>query len=104
MCTQKLQEQRATLNKSSMPQKDRDKWGKVLVAEMMSSEESDEENEEVIAVKPLPWRTEKVSSLLPPRWQGGTVKVHSSQTTAKATGPLLLLTPSSLLLYSLSTK
>ena len=44
-----------------MPQKDRDKWGKVLVAEMMSSEESDEGNEEVITLKPLPWRA--VSSL-----------------------------------------
>ena len=43
-----------------MPQKDRDKWGEVT--ETMSSEESDEENEEVITVKPLPWRSEKVSS------------------------------------------
>lgn len=42
-----------------MPQKDSDKWGKVLVAETMSSEE---ENEEVITVKPLPWRAEKVTS------------------------------------------
>ena len=31
------------------------------MAETMSSEESDEENEEVITVKPLPWRAEKVS-------------------------------------------
>ena len=45
-----------------MAQKERDKWGKVLVAETMSSEESDEENEEIIFVKPLPWRAEKVSS------------------------------------------
>ena len=31
-----------------MAQKERDKWGKVLVAETMSSKESDEENEEII--------------------------------------------------------
>lgn len=42
-----------------MLQKDRDKWGKVLVAETMSSEESDEENECPV--------------FLPPRRQGGTV-------------------------------
>ena len=69
-----------------MPQKDKDKWGKVLVAETMRSEESDEEDEEVITVKLLPWRAESVQFLLPPRWQGGTGKVHSSQTAAEATG------------------
>lgn len=45
-----------------MPQKEKDKWGKVLVAETMSSEESDEENEDIITVKPLHWRAEEVSS------------------------------------------
>ena len=32
------------------------------MAEIMSSEESEQENEEVITVKPLPWRADKVSS------------------------------------------
>ena len=45
-----------------MSPKEKEKWKKVLVAEAMSSEESDDENEEVITVKPLPWRAEKVSS------------------------------------------
>ena len=83
-CAQKLQERQSTLNKSPMPQKDRDKWGKVLVADMMSSEESDEENEEVMKYF-LAYR-ESVQFFSPPRWQGGTVKVLSSQTTAEATG------------------
>ena len=47
-----------------MPQREKDKWGKVLVAETMSSEESDPENEEIITVKPLPWRAERVSAFL----------------------------------------
>ena len=62
--TQKLQERRATLTKSTMPQREKDKWGKVLVAEMMSSEESDLENEDIITVKPLAWHTEKVSTFV----------------------------------------
>ena len=45
-----------------MSPKEKKKLKKVLVAEAMSSEESDDENEEVITVKPLPWRAEKVSS------------------------------------------
>ena len=32
------------------------------MAEAMSSEESDDEKEEIITIKPLPWRAEKVSS------------------------------------------
>ena len=40
-----------------MSPKEKEKWKKVL-AEAMSSEESDDENEEVITVKPLPWRAE----------------------------------------------
>ncbi len=39
--TQKLQERQATLTKSTMAQKEKDKWAKVLVADMMSNEESD---------------------------------------------------------------
>ena len=47
-----------------MPQKEKDKWEKVLVTETMSSEESDLENEEVMTVKPLPWHAERVSTFL----------------------------------------
>ena len=50
------------LTKSGMAQKEKDKWTKVLVVGMMSSEESDPENEEIISVKLLPWRTEKIST------------------------------------------
>ena len=45
-----------------MAQKEKDKWMKVVVAEMMSSEESDTECFDTIDVKPLPWRREKVAS------------------------------------------
>ena len=34
---------------------DKEKWSKVLITDMMSSEESDEEN--INCVKPLPWRS-----------------------------------------------
>ena len=51
---------------TSPPQKDIEKWGKILVAEIMSSEESEQENEEVITVKPLPWHADKVSIFF--RW------------------------------------
>ena len=40
---------------------EKDKWAKVLVADVMSSEESDSENEEMLVVKPLPWRSDKVT-------------------------------------------
>ena len=46
-----------------MVQKEKDKWMKVLVADMMTSEESESEND-VIAVKPLLWRAESVSMFL----------------------------------------
>ena len=51
----------------------------------MSSEESDEENEEVYNCKASPLEfTESVQSITLPKWQGEAVKVHSSQTAAKA--------------------
>ena len=62
-CTQKLQERRSTLTKSAMLQKEKEKWGKVLVPEMMSSEESDVENDDII-VKPIRWRTERIHTFL----------------------------------------
>ena len=60
-CTQKLQDRRSTLTKSTMSQK-KDKLMKVLVVDMMSSEESDDENDDVITVRQIPWRTERVST------------------------------------------
>lgn len=55
---QKLQERQATVNKSAMPQKEKGKWRNMLVTEMMSSEESNLDNEDVTTVKPLPWHAE----------------------------------------------
>ena len=49
------------LKKSAASEKDKAKWSKVLIAGMMSSEESDSEDEDVIIVKPLQWRHERVA-------------------------------------------
>ena len=49
------------MKKSSVSEKEKEKWGKVLVSDVMSSEESASDNEEVILVKPLAWRSERVS-------------------------------------------
>ena len=46
---------------SNLLEEDKEKWGKVLVADVMSSEESDSENEEILLVKPLAWHTDRVS-------------------------------------------
>ena len=46
------------MNKSTLSEKVKEKWGKVLVAEVISSEESDNENEDAVFIKPLPWRTD----------------------------------------------
>ena len=58
--TQKLQERQATLKKCTMSERDKEKWGKILRADVMSSEESDSADD-VVIVKPLPWRSLKVS-------------------------------------------
>ena len=60
-----------------MSQKEKEKWGKVLVPEMMSSEESDIENDGVITVKPIRWRTERVRTFLH--------RLDSKVNTAKST-------------------
>lgn len=36
---------------------------KVFISDLHSSEESDQENEEIIIVKPLPWRSERCTQL-----------------------------------------
>ena len=47
--------------RSNLPEQHKEKWRKVLVADMMSSEESDDADDGTIIVKPLPWRSEKVT-------------------------------------------
>lgn len=51
---QKLLTRKAILSKSSLREKEKEKWMKVCVPEMMSSEESEGE---VIKVKMLDWRS-----------------------------------------------
>lgn len=60
-CVQKFQERLATFRRCSMPETEKEKWGKVFCVDMMSSEESDTENNEIIIVKSLPWRNSKVT-------------------------------------------
>lgn len=46
---------------SAASEKDKAKWSKVLIAGMMSSEESDSEDEDFIIVKPLQLHHERVA-------------------------------------------
>lgn len=57
---QKLNERRSALNKSNMVEKYKEKWRKVMDHTFMSSEESG--GEDIIVVKPLRWRAEKVTN------------------------------------------
>lgn len=56
---QKLHTRQSLLAKTNLSGKEKEKWSKILVNEMMSSEESDEET---IFIKELPWRSSKVDS------------------------------------------
>lgn len=49
------------LEKSSMAPKEKEKWSKVFISELHSSEESGEED--VIIVKTLPWRSDRVTQM-----------------------------------------
>ena len=49
------------LQKCSLPEQQKEKWRKIVVADMMSSEESDAAADDTIIVKPLPWRSSKVT-------------------------------------------
>ena len=62
---QKLEERIATLSKVKFTvPKDREKWEKVLTLEVMSSEDSGmEEDEEILVVRPLPWRSTRVDEM-----------------------------------------
>ena len=44
-----------------MSEKEKEKWRKVMCADVMSSEESDVENDGIVLVKELPWRSQLVS-------------------------------------------
>ena len=57
---QKLNERRATLKKSTLPEQEREKWVKCFVTDLIASEESDDEND-LIVVKPLPWRATRLT-------------------------------------------
>ena len=59
---QKLEERIATLSKVKFTvPKDREKWEKVLTLELMSSEDSG--MEEILVVRPLPWRSTRVDEM-----------------------------------------
>ena len=62
---QKLEEHIAILSKVKFTvPKDREKWEKVLTLEVMSSEDSGmEEDEEILVVRPLPWRSTRVDEM-----------------------------------------
>jgi len=64
---QKLQERRAALGKMTFEdEKYREIWRNVLKLDLMSSEESgeDDNREEVIYTKPLPWRSKKFNEFV----------------------------------------
>ena len=42
----------------------KEKWAKVLTLDMMSSEESDESDDDAIIVRPLRWRHDRVAAFL----------------------------------------
>lgn len=44
-----------------MTEKTKEKWSKVLIPEVISSEESENENDDSVFVKPLPWRANIVN-------------------------------------------
>lgn len=64
---QKLREREAFFQKSHMAEREKEKWIKVFVSEMISSEDSDSgsnsDTEQVLIVKPLPWRAERVAKM-----------------------------------------
>ena len=61
-CLQKLQDRRSVFKKrTGYSEKNIEKWNKVFVCDLMSSEESGED--EMIIVRPLPWRNPRVDEL-----------------------------------------
>jgi len=62
---QKLEERMATLSKVKFADpKDKGKWEKVLILELMSSEDSGtDDDDDILVVRPLPWRSSKVDQM-----------------------------------------
>ena len=51
------------LKRSSLPPLEKEKWAKVLIPEMISSEDdNDDEDEDVFVIRPLPWRSTAVDN------------------------------------------
>ena len=48
--------------KSTGPESEKQKWSAVLVADAMSSEDSDPESDALV-VKPLPWRSSRLNEM-----------------------------------------
>lgn len=44
-----------------MAEKEKEKWSKIMSPDAMSSEESDPENDGIVLVKELPWRSQLVN-------------------------------------------
>ena len=60
---QRRVERESEFNKMSYSDGDREKWEKVLVTQLMSSDESaTEDDQAVFVVKELPWRSDKVTA------------------------------------------
>ena len=62
---QKLQERSASLRKVKFADaRDREKWEKVMTVEFISSEDNGyDEGNEVLIVRPLPWRSARVDQM-----------------------------------------
>ena len=61
--TQRRSERESEFHKMSYSDSDREKWRKVLVTQLMSSDESSNEDDQAIfIVKELSWRSDKVTS------------------------------------------
>lgn len=51
------------LQRSSLPPQEKEKWAKVLIPDMMSSEDDNaDEDEDVFVIRPLPWRSTAVDN------------------------------------------
>ena len=63
---QKMTDRKAALKKKAFKkQEDRKRWEKIFQTDMMSSEDSvEEEDEEILKVKPLTWRSEIVNRMM----------------------------------------
>ena len=58
---QKLQDKTAVFNKLKLSAKDKEKWERVLISDIMSSEDSCSDNDDVF-IKEIPWRSQIVDT------------------------------------------